>query len=234
MIEREEILRQLDFGCESFGFPMLDNGYYYHGDQKLIIFRDNARWAMSIEILAFNNHEYGADGITLIANVFGNCLVGWNDNSNFNNFVSDDGVKTFLYDEINYIPYLNPEATSIKVREKRIPIISDGQYYLSKGIVLENTDKVTPWELMRGLVPEYSNLFWLTRSELSKKIPSDLPIFMTLDNWHHPDLIKGERPSGTETFKQLADVIAAGDKNLYSTKEMHNTHWTNWPGGGTL
>ena len=234
MIDRDEILRQLDSGSESFDFPMLDNGYYYHGDQKLTIFRDNTRWAISIEILAFNNHEYEIEGITTIADVFGNCLLGGNDNTNFNHFASDDKVKTFLYDEINYTPYLNPEATSIMIRDKRIPIITDRQHYLSKRIVLEYSDKITPWEFMRGLIPEYSNLFWLTRTELSRKIPDDLPVFMTLDNWRHPDLLNDEKPSDIETFKQLADAIVTGDIKLYSTKETNNTHWTNWPDGGTL
>jgi hypothetical protein len=87
---------------------------------------------------------------------------------------------------------------------------------------------------MRGLIPEYSNLFWLRGKEISKKIPTDLPVFMTLDNWHHPDLVVDERPSDTQTFQQLADVILTGDKRLYSTSETINTHWTNWPDGGTL
>jgi hypothetical protein len=91
-----------------------------------------------------------------------------------------------------------------------------------------------PWEFMRGLIPEYSYLFWLTAEEISKKIPSDLPVFMTLDNWHHPDLVKDEYPSDTETFQQLADVLVTGDKNLYNTNEINNTHWINWPTGGTL
>jgi hypothetical protein len=177
MIDRDEILRQLDSGAESFDFPMLDNGYYYHGDQKLTIFRDNTRWAMSIEILAFNSHENDIDGITTIAEVFGNCITEWNDNSNFNHFADDDGVKIFLYDETNCTPYLNPEARSIMIRDKRIPIIVNRQHYLTKGIVFQDSDRITPWEFMRGLIPEYSNLFWLTKLELSKNIPSDLSVF---------------------------------------------------------
>ena len=87
---------------------------------------------------------------------------------------------------------------------------------------------------MRGLIPEHSHLFWLTREEISKKIPIDLPTFMILDNWHHPDLVVGEMPSDTETFRQLANVILNGDKNLYNTSEVNNTHWSKLPEGGTL
>lgn len=234
--DRQEILRQLDIEAECYVFPMLDNGYYYHGDQKLTIFRDDKRWAILLEVLAFNNHESGLNGITTIANVFGNCLTAWNDNDNFNHFAFDSNVDTFLIDDTIYLPYLNPEAKSIIVKGQEIPIITDRQHYKSKKIEFEfeHEDKITPWEFLRGLIPEYSNLFWVTREEISTKIPKDLPIFMTLDSWHHPDLVEGEKPSETETFQQLADVIMTGDKEFYKTTEIKNTHWTNWLEGGTL
>lgn len=234
MIDRNEILHQLDTEAESYVFPMLDNGYYYHGDQKLTIFRDERRWAILLEILAFNNHEYTTDGITTIANVFGNCLSGWNGNDNFYYFASDNFVETFLYDEIYYIPYLNNQATSVKIRDTVIPVHFDKEHYLQKGIELEFENRITPWAFLRGLVPEQSNLFWLTRQEIATKIPLDLPEFMTLTNWHHPDLAADEKPSETETFQQFADVIVTGNKTLYNTKEINNTHWINWPNGGSL
>jgi hypothetical protein len=125
MIDKIEILHQLDTEAENYVFPMLDNGYYYHGDQKLTIFRDSKRWAILIEVLAFNNHENDINGITTIANVFGNCLTGLNDNDNFNYFATDNDIETFLYDEINDIPYLNDKASSIKVRDTILPIQFD-------------------------------------------------------------------------------------------------------------
>jgi hypothetical protein len=94
--------------------------------------------------------------------------------------------------------------------------------------------KASPWEFLRGLIPERSNLFWLTRQEIASKIPLDLPKFMTLTNWHNPDLAADEKPSETEMFQQLADVIVTGNKTLYNTKEINNTHWINWPRGGSL
>ena len=233
-IDKEEILQQLDIEAGNYIFPMLDNGYYYHGDQKLTIFRDETRWAMLLEVLAYNNHEYGIEGITLIANVFGNCLTGWNDNDSFYFFAENCDVETFLFDETNHIPYLNPEARKINVKGTEIPVQLDPAYYAAKGIVPAFEDKITPWELLRALVPDCSHLFWLTRQEISPKIPLDLPVFMTLDDWHHPDLAAEEMPSDTETFRQLAEVIATGDINCYNTQEPDNTHWRNWGQGGAL
>lgn len=233
MIDREDILHQLDTEAESYVFPMLDNGYYYHGDQKLTIFRDQNRWAILLEVLNFNNHENNINGITTIASVFGNCLTSFNDNDNFKYFASNNGIETFLYDEVNHIPYLNNKAISIKVRDTILPIQFSKEHYQKKGIEFEFEDKITPWEFLRGLIPEHSDLFWHTRQEISSKIPIDLPEFMTLTNWHHPDLVMSEKPSETETFQQLADVIITGNKDLYKKTELINTHWSNWPEGGS-
>jgi hypothetical protein len=232
MIDREDILMQLDSGAESYEFPMLDNGYYYHGDQKLTIFRDTKRWAMLLEVLAYNNHDFGVDGITTVTYIIGNCLIGFDNNFHF--FANDNGAETFIFEDDDPCPYLNSKAKSIKVRDIEIPIIDEREHYKSKNIELELDDKITPWEFMRGLIPEYSNLFWLTKEEISTKIPSDLPVLMTLANWHHPDLVSDEKPSETETFQQLADVILTGDKSLYNTSETNNTHWSNWLEGGKL
>ncbi|THU32547.1 hypothetical protein FAM09_27550 [Niastella caeni] len=59
----------------------------------------------------------------------------------------------------------------------------------------------------------------MTRQEIATKIPLDLPEFMTLTNWHHPDLAADEKPSDTETFQQLADVIVTGNKTFIIQKK---------------
>ncbi|WP_394347842.1 DUF7003 family protein [Niastella caeni] len=123
------------------------------------------------------------------------------------------------YANLKRIPYLNNQATSIKIRDTVIPLRFDKEYYLQKGIELEFENRITPWELLRGLIPERSNLFWLTRQEIATKIPLDLPEFMTLTNWHHPDLAADEKPSDTETFQQLADVIVTGNKTFIIQKK---------------
>lgn len=236
-INPENILTQLDKEAESFSFPMFDNGYYYHGDQKLTIFRDNTRWAMTIEQIAYNNHCYEVTGITTIVSAFGNCILTeqLNDNGNFFFFANDNEVESFLYDDGNmFSSYLNPQLKNILVRDQIVPIINNSSYYFSKGIDLQDSNKVTPWEFMRGLIPEKSELLWVTRQDISNKIPLDLPVLMTLNNWYHPDLAAGQMPSETETFQHLAQVISTGDIGFYNPAEKQNTHWKNWPEGGTL
>jgi len=60
----------------------------------------------------------------------------------------------------------------------------------------------------------------------------DLPAILQLDEWRHPDLADDERPSHTETFRQLAAVLCTGDPAHYAPTEPPNTHWRHWSHGG--
>ncbi len=63
----------------------------------------------------------------------------------------------------------------------------------------------------------------------------ELKKLMQLEEWHHPDVVDDEhRPRGSETFRQLAEVLVSGDARDYAPTCPSNTHWSNWPDGGTL
>lgn len=102
-----------------------------------------------------------------------------------------------------------------------------------KGIELFDgqPDAVT---VMRSLLPEHRNLLLASDAELAARNPHGLPLWLRLDEWHHPDLVKDELPSQSETFQMFADAIATGDKSKYRPTKAPNTHWKNWPDGGTL
>ena len=58
---------------------------------------------------------------------------------------------------------------------------------------------------------------------------------LQLEEWHHPNVVEDDdRPSGSETFQQLAQVLSTGDLALYRPSQPPNTHWRNWPEGGLL
>jgi len=58
---------------------------------------------------------------------------------------------------------------------------------------------------------------------------------LQLEEWHHPNVVDDKgRPSTSETFRQLAQVLATGDVSLYHPSQPPNTHWRNWPEGGSL
>ncbi len=80
----------------------------------------------------------------------------------------------------------------------------------------------------------YSDHNWLTNTEISLSIPSDLPIFLELYEWLHPDLADNQLPSEKEKFIQIAEAITTGNRTLYKPTVEPNTHWKYWPEGGIL
>lgn len=50
----DEILGTLDAACDSYAFPMLDNGYMYLAATRLSLYRSPADWAMVIELFGFS------------------------------------------------------------------------------------------------------------------------------------------------------------------------------------
>jgi hypothetical protein len=102
------------------------------------------------------------------------------------------------------------------------------------GIELVEPPTVYAFELLRLLVSRYREPFLATEDELRQRIPRDLPLILQLDEWHHPDLAADELPSTSETFQVIADVLVTGDSTRYMPTKTPNTHWSNWPEGGTL
>jgi hypothetical protein len=88
--------------------------------------------------------------------------------------------------------------------------------------------------MCRWLASTHRTKVLATVAELRAAVPRELTTILTLDEWHHPDLAAGERPGQAEAFRQLASVLESGDVRLYSPTESPNTHWSNWPTGGTL
>tara|TARA_R110002111_G_scaffold1640_3_gene11084 strand:+ start:873 stop:1241 length:369 start_codon:yes stop_codon:yes gene_type:complete len=120
------------------------------------------------------------------------------------------------------------------LRNKEMAINHNREFYLKKGIELEENDKIFVWEFLRGLEPEYSKEFEATEQEIRKRIPMDLQKIMELTEWNHPDYADSEIPSKNQTFKQIAKVLETGKKKFYKPTEKPNNHWKNWPDGGTL
>lgn len=50
--------------------------------------------------------------------------------------------------------------------------------------------------------------FW---DVLMPLLPADLPKLLQIDQWNHPDLSQKQKPSQTDTFVMLAEVIKSGD-----------------------
>ncbi|MER6531553.1 hypothetical protein [Streptomyces sp. NPDC001508] len=87
--------------------------------------------------------------------------------------------------------------------------------------------------VFRRLVPEYRDLILADEAEVRSRIPRDLPKVLQLEEWRQPEDIETP-PSTSETYQQIAEVLASGDVRRYRPSHSPNTHWSNWPDSGTL
>ena len=103
------------------------------------------------------------------------------------------------------------------------------------GIELEQAPRVQVFELCRFLADIAREQVLATPQEQRVNILPEMEQILQLEEWHHPNVAYDEdRPSGSETFQQLARVLATGDLGLYRPSQPPNTHWRNWPEGGRL
>jgi hypothetical protein len=90
-------------------------------------------------------------------------------------------------------------------------------------------------DVFRLLVPEHRHLLLADEPELRRRMPTDLPRVLVLDEWWHRQPERYDQvPSETETFQQLAAVLATGDLTAYRPSKAANTHWSNWPESGSM
>ena len=91
------------------------------------------------------------------------------------------------------------------------------------------------FEACRVLAAIHRDLVLANEEERRLNVPPELNEVLVLEEWPHPNVVDpNERPSGSETFQQLAQVLVTGDLGKYQPSSPPNTHWKHWPDGGTL
>lgn len=231
----EQILEQLDEGARGFVFPMLDNGYVDPADVRMNIYRDDTDWLMILEALgAYSPRVSAFDSFQNCLHVFGSRL-GRKPGTANEDFLfplgNCDDAPLFANE---YDWFAREDASCVMVRGRRIALDLTPQSLKEKGIQLIEPPQKDPPAILRSLLPDHRGILLASDEELAKRNPCRLPLWMRLDEWHHPDLAHNEWPSQSETFQMLAAAIATGDKSKYRPMKAPNTHWKNWPDGGTL
>lgn len=238
-----DILEVLDACCDTFAFPMLDNGYVYLAATRLCLFRSREDWAMVIEVFGFSPRSGVPD--TQIS-TFGSRLANRKRESDF---VSESAFCRHLavnpYNEARFVSpiaegeWIDGEAVAegthtvdLRGRPVDVPTRED----LAKhGVEPEEPGNLWIFELCRYLAATCRDEVLATDEERRSNVPEGLEQILVLDEWNHPDVVDdSQRPSVSETFQQLAEVLRTGDVSLYQPSLPPNTHWENWPEGGTL
>jgi len=241
-ITAQNILEVLDGCAESFDFPMLDNGYVYLAATRLSLYRTNDEWAMVIEVFGYSPRAGIPDTAiyTFASTVCNRDIPEHNSpmwvSTHIANHPNDDVRAVFPIEEGNWRggnELIAVGATVVTVRGCQYPI-PPIEKYAEHDIALEEPPCVHVFEFCRLLADVARDQVLATPEERRLSVSPSLPQILQLEEWCHPDLANGEIPSGSESFRQLAQVLATGRTDLYRPAQVPNTHWRNWPDGGTL
>lgn len=242
----KEILGILDRCCDAFTFPMLDNGYVYLAATRLSLFHSQADWALVIEVFGFSPRAWLPD--TAIY-TFASRLKDRDPPEKYvNRKAYEDYVENNPHNESRYIrpilegPWQDQDESGLVSESGREVIVRDQPYPLPKasdlaqlGIELEEAPRIQVFELCRYLAGVARDKVLATPEERRVSLLPEMKEILRLEEWHHPNVVdEKDRPSGSATFQQLAQVLATGDVRLYRQTNEANTHWRNWPDGGRL
>ena len=241
----DEILRVLDRGAGAFVFPMLDNGYVYLAATRMSLFRSEVDWALVFEVFGFSPRA-GLPDLCILT--FGSRL---RDRDPPERYVSYDAYRNYLEqhpnDDSRYFhpiaegDWQDPDdaelvsagADAIMLRGERVRVPSSADL-ARRGVELADPPRLQVFELCRFLAEEHRSRVLATPQERRVSVPEELSELLVLDEWTHPDLADAVLPSDTESFVQLAAALSSGDLSRYRPSTAPNTHWSNWPQGGTL
>ena len=243
--DAEIILSVLDGCCDAYTFPMLDNGYVYLAQTGLSLYRSVTDWAMVIEVFGFSPRS-GLPDTHIYA--FASRL---NNRDKPDQYVNQEAYERYLANNPNnesrFVfpvdegPWQDQEdcelvahdANQVALRGQPLPLPTLSEY-TRHGIELEQPPRVWVFELCRFLADTSRDQVLATPEERRISLLPEMSQLLQLEEWHHPNVVEDDRPSRSDTFQQLAQVLATGDVSLYQPTQPPNTHWRNWPEGGRL
>jgi hypothetical protein len=222
----DAILKQMD----TTRFPDLEDVYCWTPAVRLTALRDAENWIVLIEVLQYNIMNPGHAAIAILLYGYGSALTGEPGLMDVLRPSSDGpGGPTF-----SSIPdQVNPTATDICWEGIPLSVTLNPADYGDAGVELSDPPNVLGHELLRWMARRYGNLLFAGDDWLRAHIRYPMPLFLRLNEWHHPDIFRGERPSESESFRLLADALATGDIARYAPTIAPNTHWSNWPESGS-
>jgi hypothetical protein len=243
-IEAANILSVLDRCCDRYSFPMLDNGYFYLAATRLSLHRTAADWAMVFEVFGYSprtgqpNLFIETFASTLCnrdvpeAYVNGEAFEKYlenNPNNELRAVYPIDG-DDWIDDQESVIN----DARVLLLRGQKFTIPSEDEY-ANRGFTLEEAPHVKVYKLCRFVADVARDSVLATAKERHLSVLPEMTQVLQLEDWNHPDVKKSdERPSGSETFQQLAQVLTTGNAAVYKPSLSPITHWRNWPEGGSL
>ena len=241
----EKILSTLDSCCQSYNFPMLDNGYVYLAATRLSLYHSNIDWAIVIEVFGFSPRAGTPDThiYTFASNLYnrnrpdhyGNSkayeqyiINNPHNESRFIMPIEDNGKEWIDSENMEYI--LDKGEYILRGKKYNLPALED---YKEHGIQLEES-KVKIFEFCRLLAATKRDKVLANKQERRISVLPEMKQILQLETWNHPDIANGELPSNNETFKEIAMILSTGNLEYYNPTQPANTDWINWLEGGSL
>ena len=240
------ILQVLDKCCDAFTFPMLDNGYVYLAATRMSLYRSETDWGLVIEVFGFSPrsglpdthiytfssrlHARKTTADFASADAYAR-YVSSNPN-NESNFVFPIEEGDWLDSEDSEL--LATGLHDVVVRGQQRPMLSETDY-ADAGVILSDAPRIRVFEFCRAMAHVARDEVLATPAERTAHIAPEMRQILQLEEWNHPDVVdESKRPSNSEAFQQLAQVLVTGDIREYRPGLLPNTHWKNWPKGGSL
>jgi hypothetical protein len=116
----------------------------------------------------------------------------------------------------------------VRVRGREIAVPRSLEEYGEIGVHLDFPPDVQVPEFLQWLSAAHRSAVFEPDDALLARLTKPLPLVLRLGEWYHPALPSRELPSRTETFQQIAEVLATGDPTRYKPTLPPNTDWRNW------
>jgi len=213
----DDILKRFDeTGFAVFPSP---NANFDIAAIRLTGFRSDNFWALFIEELV---NWVAVDGIMRLTHAVGSSFeveLG-HPSPYFEVDYRDDPA------EIAYKNWIPPKVVAIEIRGEIVKVNSSDVERIS-GCGFD-------FDLLIHLLPSYRHKMYSTDSELFRYMPN-IPVGITkviqLDDWYYEDMTHygdgyvTDKPSKTEVFQMIAQVLATGDPSYYQPTFEPNIHW---------
>jgi hypothetical protein len=221
---KSEILSQLDKAALEYQFPIFNNVNYPAAGMRLTAFRDDAEWLIVFEKVAYSD----AEGTFLnMIYAYGNKLAkpGFQAQS-VRRVVKEVPSDPIWDDEMNFL--LDMSNFSLLINGS-IRQFSPSEDIYNKAKINLNDDSDSALKVLRLIMYFIPDEVFSNDDELLAACNrANIPKFIQLNEWHHPDVLKGELPSHSVCFQTLAQAIAENKIELFSCPEEINTHWSCW------
>lgn len=128
-------------------------------------------------------------------------------------------------------------GASLRVRDKIVKVPEEKEVYEKEEVTMSSWPHIKVFEVCRWLAATERERVLATEEERRKCVPERAEKIMQLEDWHHPNVVNSEDVvSENRTFQMLAEVLESGEVERYdpASCEPPNTHWKNWPEGGSL